>query len=132
MPAAHWNRSVLGVAAAVEAVTGLFLLVFPHLVAKLLLAAEVTGVSIVIGRVAGIALLSLGVGCWFGRQEASCGWALAAMLLYNALVTPYLAFVGLGTEFVGVLLWPAVGVHGVLTALLAYAWSKDRWTQRAL
>jgi hypothetical protein len=48
------------------------------------------------------------------------------MLLYNALVTLYLAGVGLGTEFVGVLLWPAVVVHGVLTALLAYAWSKDR------
>lgn len=126
MPAAHWNRSVLGVAAAVEAVTGLFLLVFPHLLAKLLLGVAVTGVSIVIGRVAGIALLSLGVGCWFGRQETSCSWALAAMLLYNALVTLYLAGVGLGTEFVGVLLWPAVVVHGVLAALLAYAWSKDR------
>jgi hypothetical protein len=126
MHAAHWNRSVLGIAAAVEAVTGLFLLVFPHLLAKLLLAAEVTGVSIVIGRVAGFALLSLGVGCWLGRQQATGSWALAAMLLYNVLVTLYLAFVGLGTEFVGVLLWPAVVVHVVLTALLAYAWSKDR------
>lgn len=123
---AQYNELVLGVAAAVEAVTGLFLLVLPHLVARLLLAAEVTGVSIVIGRVAGIALLSLGIGCWLGRQEARGGWALAAMLLYNVLVTLYLALVGLGTEFVGVLLWPAVVVHGVLTTLLAYAWSKDR------
>ena len=123
---AQWNRSVLGIAAAVEAVTGLFLLVFPHLVVNFLLGVAVTGISIVIGRVAGIALLSLGVGCWFGRQEATGGWALPAMLLYNVLVTPYLAFVGLGTEFVGVLLWPAVVVHGVLTTLLAYAWSKDR------
>ena len=73
-----------------------------------------------IGRVAGIALLSLGVGCWFGRQEASGGWALTAMLLYNVLVTLYLAFVGLGTEFVGVLLWPAVVVHAVLTILLGF------------
>jgi hypothetical protein len=117
---------VLGVAAAVEAVTGLFLLVFPHLLVKLLLGAEVTGVAVVIGRVAGIALLSLGVGCWFGRQEGTSGWALAAMLLYNVMVTLYLAFVGLGTEFVGVLLWPAVVVHVGLTTLLAYAWSKDR------
>ena len=126
MPAAHWNRSVLGVAAAVEAVTGLFLLVFPHLVAKLLLGVAVTGVSIVIGRVTGIALLSLGLGCWLGRQETSGGWALMAMLLYNVLVTLYLAFVGLGTEFVGVLLWPAVVVHAVLTMLLGSAWSKSR------
>jgi hypothetical protein len=117
----------MGIAAAVEAVTALFLLVLPQLVAKLLLGVEVMGVSIVIGRIAGIALLSLGVGCWFGRrQEATGGWALAAMLLYNVMVTLYLAFVGLGTEFVGLLLWPAVVVHLVLTTLLAYAWSKDR------
>ena len=118
-------RSVLGIAAAVEAVTGLLLIVVPHLLAKLLLGAEVTGVAVVIGRVAGIALLSLGVGCWFGRQEATGGWALAAMLLYNVLVTLYLALVGLGTEFVGVLLWPAVVVHAVLTVLLGLAWSKS-------
>ena len=75
--------------------------------------------AVVIGRVAGIALLSLGVGCWFGRQEATGGWALAAMLLY-------LAWVGLGAEFVGVLLWPAVVVHAALTVLLGLAWSKSR------
>ena len=119
-------RSVLGIAAAVEAVTGLLLIVVPHLLAKLLLGGEVTGVAVVIGRVAGIALLSLGVGCWFGRQEATGGWALAAMLLYNVLVTLYLALVGLGGEFVGVLLWPAAVIHAVLTVLLGFAWSKSR------
>ena len=126
MRATQWNRSVLGIAAAVEAVTGLLLIVVPHLLAKLLLGVEVTAVAVVIGRVAGIALLSLGVGCWFGRQEATGGWALPAMLLYNVLVTLYLALVGLGTEFVGVLLWPAVVVHAVLTVLLGFAWSKSR------
>ena len=40
-------RSVLGIAAAVEAVTGLLLIVVPHLLAKLLLGAEVTGVAVV-------------------------------------------------------------------------------------
>lgn len=117
---------MLGIAAAVEAVTGLLLIVVPHLLAKLVLGVEVTAVAVVIGRVAGIALLSLGVGCWFGRQEATGGWALLAMLLYNVLVTLYLAVVGLGTEFVGVLLWPAVVVHAVLTVLLGFAWSKSR------
>jgi hypothetical protein len=125
MRAAPWSRSVLGVAAAVEAVTGLALIVAPQVVARLLFGVEVTGVAVVIGRVAGIALLSLGVGCWFGRQEATGGWALSAMLLYNLLVTLYLAWVGLGAEFVGVLLWPAVVVHAVLTVLLGLAWSKS-------
>lgn len=119
------HRSVLGIAAAVEAVTGLLLLIVPHLLAKLLLGVEATAVAVIIARIAGIALLSLGIGCWFGRQEASGGWALAAMLLYNVLVTLYLAWVGLGAEFVGVLLWPAVVAHAILTVLLGFAWSKN-------
>jgi hypothetical protein len=119
------HRSVLGIAAAVEAVTGLLLLIVPHLLAKLLLGVEATAVAVIIARIAGVALLSLGIGCWFGRQEASGGWALAAMLLYNVLVTLYLAWVGLGAEFVGVLLWPAVVAHAILTVLLGFAWSKN-------
>ena len=120
MGAARWNRTVLGVAAAIEAVTGLFLLIVPHLLVKLLLGVDATGVAIVIGRVAGIALLSLGFGCWMGRQEEDGGWALFALLIYNSLVTIYLALVGFGTEFVGMLLWPAAALHAALTALLAY------------
>lgn len=38
----------------------------------------------------------------------------------HLLVTIYLAFVGLSTEFVGVLLWPAAAIHAALTALLTY------------
>jgi hypothetical protein len=44
------------------------------------------------------------------------------MLIYDLLVTVYLALVGLGTEFAGPLLWPAVAVHAVLTVLLGSAW----------
>jgi hypothetical protein len=127
MRAALWNRSVLGVAAAVEAVTGLTLIVVPQVVARLLFGVEVTGVAVVIGRVAGIALLSLGLGCWLGRNEADgASAALSAMLTHDFLVTLYLAFVGLGTEFVGPLLWPAVAAHAVLTALLGRSWIKAR------
>ena len=126
MRTAYWSRSVLGVAAAVEAVTGLVAILFPQVLIRLLFNAEVVGAGIVIGRLAGIALISLGLGCWMGRQAASCGWALAAMLTYNALVTIYLTLVGVGAEFVGVLLWPAAALHAALTALLAYPLIKTR------
>ena len=122
----QWSRSVLGVAAAIEAVTGFVIILLPHVLIRLLFNAEVVGAGIVIGRVAGIALISLGLGCWMGRQAASGGWALAAMLTYNALVTIYLTVVGFGTEFVGVLLWPAAALHAALTALLAYPLVKTR------
>jgi len=48
------------------------------------------------------------------------------MLTYDLLVTAYLLVVGLGTEFVGPLLWPAVAAHAVLTALLARFWIRAR------
>jgi hypothetical protein len=121
MRVARWNRTVLGVAAAIEAVTGLVLIVFPHMLIRLLLGADAAGATIVIGRFAGVALLSLGFGCWWGRQEEGTHWALAAMLTYNFLVTIYLTVVGIGAEFVGVLLWPAAVIHAALTALLAYS-----------
>jgi hypothetical protein len=113
---------LLGVAAAFEAVTGLVLLVAPQLLIRLLLGADVAGAGIVIGRVAGIALFALGFGCWLERREAEGrGWALVALLTYNILVTVYLVAVGLGGEFVGLLLWPAAAVHAILTVLLGYA-----------
>jgi hypothetical protein len=123
----QWNRSVLGVAAVAEAVTGLGLIVAPQVVARLLLGTDVMGVSLVIARVAGIALLALGLGCWLGRNEADgASSALSAMLAYDLLVTLYLALVGLGTEYVGILLWPAVAVHAVLTILLGRSWIRAR------
>jgi len=122
----QWSRSVLGVAAAIEAVTGLVMILFPHVLIRLLFDADVVGAGIVIGRVAGIALISLGLGCWMGRQEASRGWALSAMLIYNALVSIYLTLVGFGTEFVGMLLWPAAALHAALTVLLAYSLIQTR------
>jgi hypothetical protein len=120
MRAARWNRTVLGVAAVIEAVTGLVMILFPHALVRLLFGADMAGTGSIIDRVAGIALISLGLGCWMGRQEENGGWALAAMLIYNSLVTIYLTLVGFGTEFVGILLWPAAALHATLTALLAY------------
>jgi hypothetical protein len=44
------------------------------------------------------------------------------MLIYGAGVTLYLACVGLAGGFTGIVLWPAVALHLVLTALLVSAW----------
>jgi hypothetical protein len=113
------NR-VLAVAAVAEAATGAALIVVPSLVGRLLLGAELAGVSIPVARVTGIALLALGVCCWPG-STAFCG-----MLTYGALVTLYLAYTGVTGQWVGPLLWPAVVVHAILTILLARAWFQLR------
>ena len=108
-------RKVLVFAAVAEAATGLALLIVPSIVVRLLLGEELTGGAIPPARVAGIALITLGVACWPGPP-------LVGMLTYSAAVTIYLAYLGLMGGFSGVLLWPAVVLHAVLTLLLARAW----------
>jgi hypothetical protein len=48
------------------------------------------------------------------------------MLTYSALVTIYLGIVAFRGQWVGPLLWPAIGLHAVLTILLARAWWAPR------
>ena len=103
--------NVLVFAALVEAATGLALLAVPSLVGQLLLGEQLAGVAIPIARVTGIALIALGIACWPGPP-------LVGMLTYSALVTLYLAWLGFAGDFKGVLLWPAVAIHVVLTAFL--------------
>lgn len=106
-------KNVLRFAAVAEAATGLALIVLPSLVVRLLFGVELTSVSLSIARITGMALLGLGIACW-PSWTALCG-----MLTYSALVTLYLAYLGIGGESVGLLLWPAVVLHALLTLLLA-------------
>jgi hypothetical protein len=115
-------KSVLVVAAVSEAVTGAALLIVPSLVGQLLLGAELIGIAITVARVAGIALIALGVACWPGTP-------LVGMLTYNAAITLYLAYVGFAGDLTGILLWPVVVLHVILTALLTRAATSDKETK---
>jgi hypothetical protein len=110
------NR-VLILAAVGETATGLALLLVPSLVGHLLLGTELTGIAATVARVAGIALIGLGVACWPGPPRLG-------MLVYGAAVTVFLAYVGISGAPSGLLLWPAVVLHAILTVLLAWAGNK--------
>lgn len=115
----HTTEKLLALAAVAEAATGLALLLAPAFVARLLLGPDdLTGIAVVLARVTGISLIGLGLSCWPGSM------ALAGMLTYSGGVTLYLTLVGLAGEFVGVLLWPAVVLHALLTGLLTWAWRR--------
>jgi hypothetical protein len=107
-------KKVLIFAAIGEAATGLALLIAPSLVGELLLGEELAGVAIRVARVAGIALIALGVACWPGTP-------LVGMLTYSASVTLYLTYLGFAGGLSGILLWPAVVLHVILTVLLTRA-----------
>jgi hypothetical protein len=100
--------------AFIEAATGLALLAMPAFVVKLLLAAEISGAGIPLGRVAGVALLALGIACWLARadtQGCAAKGLVAAMSVYNFGVALILGAAGISSQTVGIALWPAVILH---------------------
>jgi hypothetical protein len=110
-------NKLLALSAIIEAATGLALIAVPAIVVRLLLGAEISGASIPLGRVAGAALLALGVACWLTRDDTQSRAArglVVAMLMYNIAATAVLAFAGMGLGLQGVLLWPAVVLHAVM------------------
>ena len=110
------NR-LLKLTAIIEASTGLALIAVPAIVVRLLLDAEITGASIALGRVAGVALLALGVACWLAQHDAqSCAarGLVSAMAFYNIGATLILGAAGVSSGFVGIALWPAVILHAVM------------------
>ena len=111
-------KRLLAVTAVFEAGTGLVLVAFPSALAVFLLGSKLdTPVGLTVARVAGVALLALGVACWLARlddQTPAARGLAGAMLLYNAGAVCVLghAFVVLGLSGIG--LWPAVVAHAAM------------------
>jgi uncharacterized membrane protein YdjX (TVP38/TMEM64 family) len=128
-------KRFLTLTAIIESATGLALIAVPAIVVRLLLGAEISGASIPLGRVAGAALLALGVACWLARDDTQSRAArglVVAMLIYNIVATAVLAFAGIGLGLHGVVLWPAVVLHAAMgvwcitTLLKAQAAARSR------
>jgi hypothetical protein len=115
----HENQRVIAIASILEGATGIALLVTPSLVVSLLFDAEPSDLAAIIGRIAGIALLSLAIACWPDVQPKRGVKPYGAMLAYNALTASMLAWVGLTRDPSGFLLWPTVLLHAILAILLA-------------
>ena len=109
---------LLKLTALIEAATGLGLIATPSIVVRLLLGSLLdTSAAVMLGRVAGTALLALGVACWLARDDTQSRAArglVVTILLYNVSVATLLAFAGVGLGLHGLALWPAVILHAVM------------------
>src|SRR5213596_3279850 len=109
---------LLKLTAVIETATGLGLMAVPSVVARLLLGSPLdTSAAVMLGRIAGAALLALGVACWLARDDTQSRAArglVVAMLMYNIPATAVLAFAGIGLGLHGVVLWPAVVLHAAM------------------
>ena len=93
---------------------GLLLLAYPAIVVWLLLKAEIVGAGAITARLTGLALIALAVACW---PEEGAVRPYYGMLTWSVLAMLGLIVLGIG-GYAGILLWPAVVVHGVIAVLL--------------
>jgi hypothetical protein len=111
------NR-LLRLTAIIEILTGLGLMIVPSVLVRLLLGSPLdTSVATMLGRVAGVALLALGVACWLARDDAQSRAArglVSAMVLYNFGAALILGTAGTYLRLAGPALWPAVVLHAAM------------------
>jgi hypothetical protein len=116
--AGHPMKSLLTSTATLEAATGVALAVAPSPVIEALLGSRPdSAAALVLGRVFGAALCSLGASCWIARGDAgsrSAAGLVAAMLLYNIATVSLLLHARFGLGISGVALWPAILLHSGL------------------
>lgn len=122
------RKYLLIVTAVGEAGTGLALLAAPSVVLLLLLGVtSAAPEALVVSRVAGGALLAIGVACWLARNDprhALIG-LLAGLLTYDLTAAGVLAYAGYILQMFGPALWPAVVIH-VALAVWCLACITDR------
>ena len=118
-----------------EGGVGLLLLISPSIPLNLLLGVDrVSPEAGVLARIAGAALLAVGVACWLGRGEA-LGPArvplIAGALAYDTAAAGLLAYAGLSLGLAGVVLWPAVVLHAALAAWCVVCLGRTPWSGAA-
>jgi hypothetical protein len=125
---------LLTVTAFLEVAAGLLSLAFPSVPLVLVLGVDQTSPEAVIFiRIAGAALLALGLACWAGRngvdRPAQSG-LLLGVLSYDVIVAGILAYTGAVLRLAGIVLWPAVALHAALAVwCVACLWGKPSGQQ---
>jgi hypothetical protein len=112
-------RRLLLLSAVFEAGTGLGLLAVPSVVGQILLGTPLdASASLTVARVAGAALLALGVACWLARYDTqSCATrgVVSAMVLYNLGAAVILGAAGIQSQSARIALWAVVILHAMMS-----------------
>jgi hypothetical protein len=112
------RASLFIVTAVLEVGAGLLLLIVPTVALEVLLGVEqVAPAALLAARIAGAALLAIGVASWLARgdeRSAAGVGLLIGILIYDVGAAALLAHAGFGLGMAGVALWPAVAIHTAL------------------
>jgi hypothetical protein len=108
-------KLLLIIAAVLEAVTGLTLLLIPTVAVSALLGAPLdTATGLAAARIAGAALVALAIACWqarHGERGSPATGIVEAMSFYNFAAAIVLVYAGTRLDLRSALLWPAIILH---------------------
>jgi hypothetical protein len=116
---AAWPRTVLKMAAWLEIIVGASFLLALNVHSQFLFGATLEGMGEAFARFAGIALIGLGIACLPSNSAGTQRGAVRGLLVFNLGATIFFAWVAVAATFRGVLLWPVVLLHAVITLALA-------------
>jgi len=112
-------KQLLIATAVIELGAGVALLCCPSAAATLLLGSSLDSpATLALGRLAGAALLALGVACWLVRGDVhgrSARGVVAAMTVYNLGAVIVLGSASLRALPAGFALWSVVVLHAAMT-----------------
>ena len=104
-------KTFLSLTAILEGATGIALILTPQFIVQLLLSTPLDGNGgIIATRVAGIAITSLALGCWFSRNEKSSG-ILVSLLFYNFAIIAIFLDAFFVYSISGIFLWLVISAH---------------------
>ncbi len=113
-------RLLFNVSAVAEALVGFALLIVPADVIRLLLGGGLSQTGTAVARLLGVGLLSLGISAWETESRKIRRPPRVGICTYNLGAAALLLTLGtLGTSS-GILLWPAVALHGSIGAAMVW------------
>jgi hypothetical protein len=127
-------KNLLTLTAISEFITGLLLVALPSILVSLLLGSTLDSpVAFAVARIAGVALISLGIICWKARHDkesSAVKGLLTGLIVYNTGVIAVLAYADLGLRLSGIGLWPVVLAHFAMAiwCVLSLVNSPTSWT----
>ena len=114
------NKSLLTVSAAVEVGAGAALIAAPVTLVAILIGGTLDSPgALSVARLAGAALVTIGLVCWFASRDSgsrAAAGVVAALLFYNAAAVGVLLYARLGMDLSGRGTLPAIVLHAGLAA----------------
>jgi hypothetical protein len=114
------SRTLLQTSAAVEVGAGAALFAVPVPFVAILIGGTLdTPGALAVARLAGAALLTIGLICWLASRDPASRAAsgvVAALAFYNVAAVGILLYAKLGLGLSGPGIWPAIALHAALAA----------------